>query len=213
MRIINPAVLRDLEAGKALRLNLGCGRNSRLGFYGLDHLELPSVDIVADLNRPLSELPDNSVEEIYTRHTLEHVAEFLPLMAELHRLMRPGGRLEIIVPHFSNPYGFSDPTHVRFFGLYSFFYFSDEADQPRRRVPSFYSPQRFIVESVRIQPLKASVLGRAIAPLLKRLVNGSVSRLDWYERCLCRAFPAASIHFVLRPKKPAVEQRPTTRAA
>ena len=70
--------------------------------------------------------------EIYSRHPLEHVRNFLPLMAELHRVTRPGGRIEIIVPHFSNPYGYSDPTHVRHFGLYTFFYFADEEDQPRR---------------------------------------------------------------------------------
>jgi SAM-dependent methyltransferase len=206
MRFFNPAVLHDLEAGRGLRLNLGCGNHRRPGFYGLDHLDLPAADIVADLNQPLDLLPDNSVDEIYTRHTLEHVTEFLPLMQELHRVTRPGGRIEISVPHFSNPYGYSDPTHVRFFGLYSFFYFSDECDQPRRKVPSFYIPERFIVESVRIQPLRQSHLGRPFGSVLKRCINGSLARLDWYERRLCRWLPADSIYFVLRPKKPAHEK-------
>jgi hypothetical protein len=212
MRIINPAVLHDLEAGRGLRLNLGCGNRRREGFYGVDQVELPHVDIVADLNEPLSLLPDDSVEEIYTRHTLEHVAALLPLMGELHRVVRPGGRIEIVVPHFSNPYGYSDPTHLRFFGLYSFYYFSDESDQPRRKVPSFYIPQRFVVESVRVHPLKQSFLSRLFAPTVKRLINRSLPLLDWYERVLCRWVPADSIQFVLRPKKPAAA-RPAERAA
>jgi SAM-dependent methyltransferase len=202
MRIVSDSVVNDLEAGRGLRLNLGCGRRSLPGFYGVDHLDLPGVDIVADLNEPLSLLPDDSVDAVYSRHTLEHVEELLPLISELHRVTRPGGRIEIIVPHFSNPYGYSDPTHVRFFGLYSFFYFSDETDQPRRKVPSFYIPERFTVESVRIHLLKRSLLSRVMGSLLKRFINGSVARLDWYERTLCWWFPAESIRFVLRPKKP-----------
>ena len=86
MRIINPDILRDIEAGKGLRLNLGAGMRSKPGFYNVDLLPLPGVDIVADLNDPLDALPDNCVEEIFSRHTLEHVSQFLPLLAEMHRI-------------------------------------------------------------------------------------------------------------------------------
>src|SRR4051812_22266165 len=122
MQILNPAVRQDLEAGRRLRLNLGCGLRRLPGFYNVDHVSLPGVDILADLEEPLAELPDDSVEQIYCRHTLEHVQRLLELLADLHRVTHADGRLELIVPHFSNPYGYSDPTHVRFFGLYSFFY-------------------------------------------------------------------------------------------
>src|SRR5262245_42786869 len=206
MRIVTNSVADDLQAGRGLRLNLGCGARPRPGFYGVDRMDLPGVDIVADLNEPLSKLPDNSVDEVYTRHTLEHVDALLPLMGELHRVARPDGRIEIIVPHFTNPYGYSDPTHVRFFGLYSFFYFSDEADQPRRKVPAFYTPARFTVQEVRIHPLRRSLFGRAVGSLVKWFINRSVSRLDWYERNLCRWFPADSIRYVLRVKKHAKSQ-------
>src|SRR5262249_45053991 len=137
MKIHNEAVNADLRAGKGLRLNLGSGQTSLPGFYNVDQFGLPGVDIQADLNEPLSALPDNCVDEVYCRHGIEHISRFLELLAELHRVSRPDARIEIIVPHFSNPYGYSDPTHVRFFGLYSFYYFCDEADQPRRKVPSF----------------------------------------------------------------------------
>lgn len=201
MKIVNPSVYADLEAGRPLRLNLGCGRRPRPGFYGVDQFEMPGVDIVADLNRPFSRLPEDSVAEIYTRHTLEHVPQLLPLMGEFHRITQPGGRIEIIVPHFSNPYGYSDPTHVRFFGLYSFFYFCDEEDQPSRKVPAFYVPHRFLVESVHVSLIRGTVIRRFLTPLVKRMVNSSLTMLDWYERSLCRAFPAESIHYVLTPKK------------
>jgi hypothetical protein len=200
MRIVNPDVYRDLEAGRGLRLNLGCGLKPRPGFYGVDHLPLPGVDVVADLNEPFA-LPDDSVAEVYCRHTLEHVVRFLELMAELHRVTRPAGRIEVIVPHFSNPYGYSDPTHVRFFGLYSFYYFCDPADQPRRKVPAFYVPQRFVVETVRCRLLHRSLPERLLRRVVEPLINRGPAALDWYERRLCRLLPAEDIRYVLRPKK------------
>jgi hypothetical protein len=201
MRIVNPAVRRDLAAGVPLRLDLGCGQRPRADFYGVDRAELPGVDIAADLNEPLADLPVDSVAEVYTRHTLEHVEKLLDLLAEIHRVTKPGGRVEVIVPHFSNPYGYSDPTHVRFFGLYSFFYFCDPTDQPRRKVPSFYLPQRFVVEAVRVNLLSGTVVDKAVRAVLQPLVNLGPGWQDWYERRLCRWFPASDIRYVLRVKK------------
>ena len=203
MRVINPDVYRDIEAGKGLRLNLGAGQRPRPGFYSVDQLPLPGVDIVADLNAPLDELPDDSVEEIYSRHTMEHVTRFLPLLAEIHRVARPEARIELVVPHFSNPHGYSDPTHVRFFGLYSLFYFCDEADQPARKVPNFYLPQRFRVESVTFSLLKQSLLDRLVQATFQKLINRSYAWLDWYERRLCWSFPVSSVRYLLSPKKEA----------
>jgi len=203
MRIINPKVRQAIESGNGLRLNIGCGLRQRSGFFGVDQISLPTADIVADLNEPLSDLPDNCVDEIFTRHTLEHVQNFLPLMSEMHRIIRPGGRIEIIVPHFSNPYGYSDPTHVRQFGLYTFFYFADEEDQPRRKVPSFYVSQRYVVESLEIRLLKRSLLARPLATGLQWCINRSIAFLDWYERSACWTFPAESIRYILKAKKTA----------
>jgi hypothetical protein len=202
MQILNPAVREDLEAGRKLRLNVGCGLRRLPGFYNVDHLPLPGVDILADLEAPLSDIPDDSVEAIYCRHTLEHVTRLLELLGELHRVTHPEGRLEVIVPHFSNPYGYSDPTHVRFFGLYSFFYLAEESDQPRRKVPNFYLRQRFRVERVRINLLRTSVMDKVVRAVLQPLINRSIGWLDWYERRLCRLWPADDIHWLLRPVKP-----------
>jgi len=201
VRIVNPKVRDDLSAGRRIRLNLGVGRRPREGYYGLDWIEMSGVDVVADLNEPFTQLPDNSVEAIYTHHTFEHVVNFLPLLKEIHRVVVPDGRVEAVVPHFSNPYGYSDPTHVRFFGLYSFYYFADEADQPRRKVPAFYLPERFAVESINITFMPTLIMCKPVRRLMTKVVNSSMWLLDWYERSWCRHFPADSIRYVLRVKK------------
>ncbi|HEX3313309.1 MAG TPA: methyltransferase domain-containing protein [Gemmataceae bacterium] len=201
MRILNPAVLHHLESGGKLRLNLGCGMRRLPGYWNVDRVALEGIDVLADLEEPLSQLPDDSVEAIYCRHTLEHVTRLLELLAEIHRVTIPDGKIEAIVPHFSNPYGYSDPTHVRFFGLYSFFYLAADVDQPRRKVPNFYLPQRFRVESVRINLLRTSIADKIVRAVLQPLVNRSVEWQDWYERRLCRTMPADDIHYLLRPVK------------
>ncbi|MGL4555613.1 MAG: class I SAM-dependent methyltransferase [Gemmataceae bacterium] len=201
MHILNPAVLADLAAGRPLSLNLGGGQRVKPGFYNVDLVEMPGVDIVADLEQPLSALPDGSVAEVYTRHVLEHITRFTELVAELHRVTRPDGRIEVIVPHFSNPYAYSDPTHVRFFGLYSFFYYADAADQPARKVPNFYSPVRFKVESVNLRLLKMSWLEKLFCKVAQPLIDRGVGWMDWYERRLCRLFAVGDVRYVLRPVK------------
>ena len=213
MEIRNPAVQADLDGGRKLRLSLGSGKRQPPGFYNLDLVPLPGVDVVADLNEPLALLPDNSVEAVQTRHTLEHIQRFLELLTELHRVVCPGGLIDVTVPHFSNPYGYSDPTHVRFFGLYSFFYFSDERDQPRRKVPNFYLPARFKVERVCFRLPHKSLAEKAVRTIMEPLINRGIGWLDWYERRACRLWPVDEVQYLLRTVKDQPTAMPVGRAA
>ncbi len=202
MEILNPKVAADLAAGRAIGLDLGSGGVPRPGLYAVDHLPLPGVDILADLNAPFELLPDDCVERIHSRHALEHVREFLPLMREIHRVARPGATIEITVPHFSNVYGYSDPTHVRFFGLHTMFYFVAPERQPRRRkVPAFYTDVSFRVESVRLEFYRNGLLDKVLAPWFAFLVNRSYGSQEFYERRLSGFFHAWQIRYVMHPVK------------
>ena len=202
MRLLNPQIARDLEAGKALRIDIGSGPRPRPGFYALDQLELEGIDIVADLNQPLELLPDSCVEHLFTSHTLEHVEKLLPLLAEIHRIARPRALIEIIVPHFSNPYFYSDPTHVRPFGLYTMNYFVDAEKQPAVwRVPTFYSNTRFEMEQVKIAFYRFNLWDRLFVPFLRVFVNRSARTQNFYELRLSWLFPAAEIRFRMRACK------------
>ncbi len=202
MKILNPKLESDLAEGRSVRLDLGCGKNARNGFYSLDHLEMDGIDVVADLNKPLHLLPDGCSDYIYSNHVLEHVHEFIPLMREIHRITKPGGTIEIIVPHFSNVYGYSDPTHVRFFGLYSMYYFVSPEHQPKiRRVPAFYTDLRFRIKALTIEFYRSGVIDKFLAPVFSRIVNRSISTQDFYERRLAYLFHARQIRYLLEPEK------------
>jgi SAM-dependent methyltransferase len=203
MKLLNPQVAKDLEQSKPLRIDLGSGPRPREGFYALDHLELEGIDIVADLNRPLELLPDDCAEHVFSSHALEHVENLLLLLGEIHRITRPGGLVEVVVPHFSNPYYYSDPTHVRFFGLYTMNYFVDTEKQPEAwRVPVFYSPTRFEMESVKLSFYRTNLFDRLFVPVLRYFVNRSPGAQNFYERRLCWILPAAEVRYRMRACKP-----------
>lgn len=57
-----------------------------------------------DLTRPIP-LPDGCVDRIHTEDFLEHIpqAAIETLLAECHRLLKPGGMMRIGVPDYGNP--------------------------------------------------------------------------------------------------------------
>lgn len=202
MKILNASVGADLDAGKPLQLDLGGGPNKKSNYYGVDHLALDGVDVLADLNKPFELLPDNCVQSVYSNHVLEHIHNLEGLLREIYRITRPGGVIEITVPHFSNPYYYSDPTHVRFFGLYSMFYFVDRNEQPDvRKVPAFYSDVRFHMKKIKIDFFKIDRWDRLVEPLLSRFVNKSINFQDFYERRLSGVISARQIRYVMTPAK------------
>ena len=108
------------------RLHLGCGTTIRPGWINLDRAKLPGVDVVADLDacaRTRLPFPDDSIEEFFASHVLEHVHDTLALMQELHRIAKPGATAVFRVPYGSSDDADEDPTHVRRFFLKSFSYF------------------------------------------------------------------------------------------
>jgi len=68
-------------------------------FPELADVEFPRPDIVADLNTDrLRALPDESQDFVIASHVLEHVAEPIGLLADIHRVLRPGGVGLILLP-------------------------------------------------------------------------------------------------------------------
>ena len=109
------------------RLNIGCGRDTKEGWINLDMMPGPGVDIVATLGVDTIPLPDNSIDQIYASHVLEHIPNALAAMEELWRVAKNGAMIVIKVPYGSNDVAWEDPTHVRPYFKGSFYYFSQLA--------------------------------------------------------------------------------------
>ncbi|MGN9810738.1 methyltransferase domain-containing protein [Micromonospora sp. BQ11] len=101
-------------------VDLGCGGTKQWpGNLGLDIFPAPGVDAVADLSGSLP-LADDSVDVFFAVHILEHLIDFLPLVDEAHRVLRPGGVLHVMSPWWGHVNAVADPTHVRLLDVQTF---------------------------------------------------------------------------------------------
>lgn len=196
-------VITDLVArhpGATLKINLGCGSKRIDGFVGVDIG--PGADVTMDVASFLQALPDGCVAEIYSRHFLEHVepGALLPLLRQMDRVLKPGGTLKLIVPHFSNPYFYSDPTHRQPFGMHTFSYLC-QTSSLRRQVPSYAAIPGWALRRARLGFLpygRLRLLGMKL-PMLSDLLNAVVAPSQFaselFERYLCWVLPIYEITF------------------
>jgi SAM-dependent methyltransferase len=82
-------------------LEIGPGLSRLAGFETLNIIDGKDVDYVMDISNTLN-FSDNSFDLIYASHVIEHVPWFLQkkLFAEIFRILKPNGNLEIWVPDF-----------------------------------------------------------------------------------------------------------------
>lgn len=135
-----------------MKLNLGCSDDRKPGYIGVDIASGPGVDEVADLNNRWP-WEDSSVDEIFAHDVFEHlnnvqktwIAGFpvtlhrngkIWAMNEAHRVLKPGGLLDMTVPcvylsdgHI-NPGAFADPTHATYWTWDDIFYFGEQFNTP-----------------------------------------------------------------------------------
>lgn len=192
-------------------LNVGCGpdiRPAKDGWVNMDIAPLPGVDVVHDIMQFPWPFADGTFDLVFLSHVMEHVPHtnprhpgkdaFLLMMEEFHRVLRPGGRVEILSPHPDSPDVWADPTHTRIIHPKNFEYFSETSRY------SYYSPVKFRVEVCEVSKR---------LPILPNFMRMGQSRLPITEHLALRV-PALrrlllrrpyEIHVVLaKPAAPAV---------
>ena len=179
------------------KLNLGCGTDIREGWVNLDSAALPGVDVVHDINSLPLPFAADSFDEIVCQDILEHIADYTPLLKELHRVLAPGGMLRVRVPHFTSKNNFTDPTHRRMFSSATFDFFTKGTRWHKARHYYF----DFSFSSITELELTFELSSRAffynkwVAPV----VNKSRHRQAYYESALwSRLFPAVNICVTLQ---------------
>ena len=85
-----------------IKLHLGCGKCYLEGFTHIDIQGYDHVDHQSDI-RSLSMFDSNTVSIIYASHVLEYFDEIeaLEVLREWHRVLCPGGKIQISMPDFS----------------------------------------------------------------------------------------------------------------
>lgn len=113
---------KDAITRNLLCVDIGGGLNPYPEYLSIDLRE--DADMVYDLNNGIP-LNDNSVGVLNASHILEHLHDKTKIMAEIHRVLAPGGWAFIEVPSTDGRGAFQDPTHVSYWNENSFLYYTN----------------------------------------------------------------------------------------
>jgi SAM-dependent methyltransferase len=103
---------RFLDASGGTILNIGSGNYPRQpNVVNVDMMDYDNVDIVCDIHK----LPfkDNSIDGVMSVAVLEHVREPAKVLAEVHRVLKPGGQVFSVIP-FMQPFHASPHDFQRY---------------------------------------------------------------------------------------------------
>lgn len=104
------------------RLNLGAGQTYLPDFVNVD--TAARADLNLDLGTDRLPFKTNSIDFIFSYHTLEHVPDYLFALSEIHRVLRHGGVFYLGVPYVtSSQFNLVNPYHLHNFNEYSFDFF------------------------------------------------------------------------------------------
>lgn len=109
-----------VETDKPVRLNIGCGFNKLEGFVNVDGFPVCKPDVVHNLNVFPYPWEDNSVDVIIAWHVMEHLQDWWGAFKECVRILKPGGTIEIRVPHPSSDSAVTYRDHLHIIDLRSF---------------------------------------------------------------------------------------------
>lgn len=177
-RLTDPHRFDLLPTGRGTVLDVGCGSAKTPGAVGLDRSPDTEADIVHDLDDFPYPIEDGAFDDILLQDVIEHVAEPIRLFEELHRIARPGARVQLRTPHFSSVLAYGDPTHRHYFSTLAI----RSLAEPRF---AHYTDVRFAVLGVKLDLwLPYRMIG----------VEWLANRLpEVYEKYLAFRFPAMNI--------------------
>jgi SAM-dependent methyltransferase len=172
-------------------LDVGCGINKLPGAIGIDRNPSSRADVLCDLDHSSYPFRDSSFDRLQAIHVIEHVSDVIRTMEEFHRVVRDGGEVFVVTPHYTDFSSFCDPTHRWHLNSFSLRYFGEEHGGF-----GYYSAARFEEISVRVKLLTLwKWLGFEMA------VNGSRRFRRFWEHYLCYVVRGKAIEWRLRTVK------------
>jgi SAM-dependent methyltransferase len=129
-------------------LDVGCGIRKYRGSIGIDVNPASAADVICDLDRFPYPFADRTFDSLRAIHVIEHLTDVIRSMEEFHRLVKPGGRVRIETPHYTDYSSFCDPTHKHHLNSFSFRYFGEDHGGF-----GYYTDAKFREISVRVKLL------------------------------------------------------------
>lgn len=108
------------------------------------------INVIHNLDKFPYPFKNNEFDEIIAEHILEHLENLWwkkhggkNAMDEMHRILKPGGKLKVLAPHPSVAWNYAHPTHKRYFPTNSF-------SQTTKEGQDKYSKQEYKINEVRL---------------------------------------------------------------
>lgn len=99
------------------KINLGAGCDHKPGYIGVDRQNWDGhIDIICDFNKEKLPFEDESLDEVFCAHTLEHVNDPDLVIAECRRILKNGGLFHITVPYYQLPQA-NVPVHKNYWSI------------------------------------------------------------------------------------------------
>jgi SAM-dependent methyltransferase len=177
------------------KLHIGCGADIKEGWVNLDIASIPGVDVVHNIEDLPLPFANGSFDEVLCRFILEHV-DWVPVLRDIYRIMAPGAKLQISVPHFTSKQNFTDPQHKRLFSIETFDFFIPSTKTWQTH--SHYFDFSFNALPYRHITFELSSRIFFFNRFVEKWVNKTRYRQQLYESLfLSRLFPAENIHFTI----------------
>lgn len=129
-------------------LDIGCGRKKYPGSLGLDMSAAGQADVICDWEKILP-FRDGSFEQVRLVHIIEEVDNIFRVLAEVHRVAKPGAHVTIITPHYTDHASYCSPAHRWHLSSFSLWFFSDKPAEY-----DYYAPANFRERRVHVQMLR-----------------------------------------------------------
>lgn len=141
------------------KLNLGAGNH--LAPDAVNHnlvKHRPEIDMAWNLNDLPWPWEDESFDLVMASSVFEHLRiDLLTALNECWRILRPGGRLRVKLPHWQHDNAYADPTHWRAYSMRVF-----DAVDPDTKLGQeliFYTNRKWKILKIGSNKQRSAVIG------------------------------------------------------
>ncbi|HKN62378.1 MAG TPA: methyltransferase domain-containing protein [Candidatus Acidoferrales bacterium] len=130
-------------------LDIGCGRKKYPGSIGVDMSPAGQADVLCDWTKTLP-FADSSFDQVRMIHIIEEVDDIFRVLGEAHRVAKPGARVVIVTPHYTDHASYCSPAHRWHLSSFSLWFFSDRPMEYDYYAPAQYRERKVHVELLRV---------------------------------------------------------------